>query len=155
MQGHLRERQVILRRTIKPTTAHMELRLLWQLHRSRLQRAVVAPLMDWCQAGAHRRRNLEGGVVHAERLANVLRKIAIEPLPTDHLDDLAEPIDVDAIFPALARIAHQRSHQHGILTGDDPWNRGICLVLLLQGAPDVVGEAGRMSQQVTDCYWPS
>src|SRR5215471_2139964 len=122
MQDHLRECQVILRRTIKSTTAHMELRLLWQLHRSRLQQAIVATLMDWCQAGAHRRGNLEGGVVHAERLVNMLCKIVIEPLAADRLDDLAEPIDVDAIFPALARIVQQRCHQRSILTGDDPWN---------------------------------
>jgi hypothetical protein len=67
--------------------------------------------------------------VHAERLANVLRKIAIEPLAADRLDDLAEPIDIDAVFPALARIVQQRCHQRGILTGDDPRNRGVCLVL--------------------------
>src|SRR4029453_11737200 len=104
MQEHLRERQVVPGSTIEPTTAHMKLWLLGQLHCSRLQRAGVTPLIDRCQACAHRWGHLEGGVVHAERLANVLRSIALGAVGAVRFDDVAKPIDADTVFPALARI---------------------------------------------------
>jgi hypothetical protein len=42
--------------------------------------------------------------VHPERRKEVFLQIVAQPLSAHCLDDLAHPVDIDAVFPALTRI---------------------------------------------------
>ena len=61
----------------------------------------------------------EAGIRHAERREDVLAQIDVERLAAHRLDRLADPVDVDAVLPALARIERERRRQRRILAGDD------------------------------------
>ena len=65
---------------------------------------------------AHKARQLlggrkEAGIRHAERGKDVLTEISIEAMSADRFDDPADPIDIDAIFPAVTRIEEQGQPQ--------------------------------------------
>src|SRR5262245_43731617 len=77
------------------------------LHRLGLERSGRLAVMAAPFARPQRRRDLEGRVLHAERLENVLPEMGLERLAADRLDDAADPIDAGAVLPALARIEHQ------------------------------------------------
>ena len=51
----------------------------------------------------------KGGVVHAERIENVLAKIDVQRFAAGRFDDAADPIDAGAVLPMRAGIEHQRS----------------------------------------------
>src|SRR6185437_1692399 len=102
------EFEIVAGRAIEAAAAHFEFRLLRQFEIERLQLAVIAALMDLGEVAAHLRRDLEGGAVHAERLEQMVLEILAELLPAHRLDHLAGPVDVDAVFPALAGIEEKR-----------------------------------------------
>ena len=76
---------------------------------------VLAACMHAGEARAVSGRQGEAGILHAQRPEDVLRKIVAEPLPARPLHRLADPVDVDAVVPSLARIEHERQHQRGVL----------------------------------------
>ena len=62
----------------------------------------------------------KSGVFHAQAAGtDVLAKINVEILSAHRLDRLADEIDVDAVFPALARIEGERCLERRILAADD------------------------------------
>ena len=74
-------------------------------------------------------------------------KYCLEALAAEALDGLADPVDVDAVLPALARVEHQRQAQRDRLALDDARDAGVLLVAEHVRVPDVVGEARGMRQQ--------
>ena len=98
----------------------------------------------------HVRRQLEAGAVHAERREEVILQIRIELLAADRLDGLAGPVDVDAVFPALARIERERQGQRLVLARGHAGNAGVLHVLAHAAVPDVVAIAGRVGEQVLE-----
>jgi hypothetical protein len=71
-------------------------------------------------------------------------------LATHRLDDLAHPVDVDAIFPALTRIAYQRSRKRSVLKGRVGGRPRGLLVLRDRGAKNVLTETSGVGQQVPE-----
>ena len=117
MHQHLEEHQIIPPGRVETASAAPELapwRVRW---RDRLQRPVRFALMHADQAWLLRRRDDVIGISHAERGEDVLAKIDLERQPADRFDRSADPIEVDAILPALARVEHQRHPQRGELAG--------------------------------------
>src|SRR5262249_60489861 len=90
----------------------------------------------------------ERRILHAERLEQVLLEEGAERLPADPLHGLADPIDVDAVVPAIARIESERRGERLVLAGNDARRTGLLLVAQEVGIPDVIAEAGRVSQEV-------
>ena len=67
------------------------------------------------QPGPALRRQLEGGVLHADRLKQMLREIVAERLTADPFDRLADPIDIDPVIPFFARIEDEWERQRCVL----------------------------------------
>jgi hypothetical protein len=104
--------------------------------------------MDGHQSFLLIRSDNEVGVLHAERLENVLAQIDIETLSADRLNCLAGEVDVDAVLPAIARIECERRRQGRVLAADNARKIGDFDVLGGVGIPEVVCEPGRMGQQL-------
>ena len=90
----------------------------------------------------------ETRVVHPERTEDVLLEVRLERLSAQLLDGLSDPIEVDAVLPALTRIEDERRLEGKVLTFDDAWHRRVLLVAAHVLIPDVVREPGRVRQQV-------
>ena len=71
--------------------------------------------MHSCQPGVLLRCRDETGVAHAQRAANMLAQIGIQRLTADRLDNAADPVDIDAVLPCLARIEGERLAQRRAL----------------------------------------
>src|SRR5271156_5214848 len=97
---------------------------------------------------ALRRAELEARIGHAERPEDVLVEIAFEPLAAYLFDHLASKIDIDAVFPAIARVEIQRCLKRLVLASDDPRQVGVFLVTAGILVPDVVGVSCSVSQQL-------
>lgn len=48
------------------------------------------------------------GMVHAERIEQVLTQIIAQRLAADRLDQLFYPVDADAVLPTVAEVGEQR-----------------------------------------------
>ena len=79
----------------------------------------------------------------------MVAEIGVERLAADRLHDAADPVDVDAVFPALARIEHQRHAYRRELARGGRRHAGRLDVADHVGVPDLVAEAGRVGEQVT------
>ena len=94
--------------------------------------------------------DIEKCVCHAERLKNMLVKVVRESLATDFLDQLAEPIRTDSIFPSRSGIKQERRLQKAIVslarTGDSPGGH-IRVQLWIE---KFVGEPGGVRKQLPD-----
>ena len=47
-------------------------------------------------------------ILHAEGREDLVAEIDVERLPADRLDETADPVDVDAVFPLVAGVEDQR-----------------------------------------------
>ena len=150
VEHHPDEAKVVFDRAVQAGASQLDLRLLrqFEVHLGH-QRAVFHALMDLRQPGPHLLGNAEYRVVHAEGLEQVIAKILPEPLSTHCFDHLADPIHVDAVFPAVARIEEQRRAERRVLATDDPRGAGRRLVGDDRGVPDLVGESGGVRQEVS------
>ena len=91
----------------------------------------------------------EAGILHAERREDPLPHVAVERQAAHALDRLAGPVDVDAVLPLLAGVGDHRHLQGLELAGADAGDVGHLHVALDVLVPQVVAEAGRVGQQVT------
>ena len=94
------------------------------------------------------RRNHVIGVGHTERSKYMLAKIHLQRLSADGFDRAAGPVEVDAVFPAVARVEHQRQPQGCELArarrrgaADFDIADEICV-------PGLIAEAGGVGQQM-------
>jgi len=112
------------------------------------ERAVFVALMDARLTRALRGGELERRVLHPERPEDVLLQVRVELLPRGGLDDLADPVDVDAVLPALARIEEQRRGECGVRARRDPGRVRRRLICGDLRPPDLISEAGGVREQV-------
>jgi len=99
--------------------------------------------------GAAIRRQSETGILHADRPEQMLGEVIAERLAAGLFHRLADPVDIDAVIPFLARLENQRQPQCRVLAGAD---RGDALFLPVAAhlrIPGVVDEAGGVGEQVT------
>src|SRR6266446_6827396 len=148
VEQHPREGQIIGGRR-EEAAAAPELGRERRLDRLRLQRPVRLALMHAHQSRALLLRGDIIGILHAERAEDVVAEIGVERLAADRFHDAADPVDVDAVFPALARIEHQRHAYRRELARGDRRHAGRLDVADHVGVPDLVAEAGRVGEQVT------
>src|SRR5947208_2674071 len=80
-----------------------------------IQRVVGLALMHADETQSLSRRNHVIGLRHAERGKDMLAKVDLERLTAYRFDRAAGPVDIDAVFPAVARVEHQRQPQRGEL----------------------------------------
>src|SRR6266404_5875978 len=93
--------QVIAGRAIEAAATHLELGLLRDFERHvGAERVVRAAMVDLGQPFAHRGRDEEGRVVHAQRAQDIVPQVLAELLAARRLDHLSCPVDVDAVVPA-------------------------------------------------------
>ena len=102
---------------------------------------------------ADKSRRLVGGrnktrVRHAERGKDMRAEIGIERLSGDGFDCAPDPVDVDAIFPAFARIENQRQLQRSELASHEGGHAGCGDIADQLRVPDLVAEAGCVGQQM-------
>ena len=100
------------------------------------------------EPGTAVRRQSEAAVLHADRPEQMLREIIAETLSAGALHRLADPIDVYAVIPSLARLENQRQRQCRVLAGNDSRDARLFHVAAHLGIPDVVDEASRVRDQV-------
>ena len=103
---------------------------------------------------ADKPRRLVGGrnktrVRHAERGKDMRAEVGIERLSGGSFDGAPDPVDVDAILPALARIENQRQVQCRELAREDGGNARDLDIADQVRVPDLVTKAGCMGQQMT------
>ena len=91
----------------------------------------------------------KASVVHVERSEDVFAEVVFQRLPAELLDGFADPVEIDAVLPALARVAHERRLERGILALGDARHAGMLVVADHVLVPEVVREAGRVRQQMT------
>ena len=87
-------------------------------------------------------------ILHAERREDVLAEVDLERLVGHRLDQLADPVHADAVFPPLARLEFEWSREGGVLAGRDVGHARHLLVAGQSLAPDRVGVARGMRQQM-------
>src|SRR5262249_61173421 len=119
---------------------HLKFRLLRNLERHRRESAVGLPRMHADETAALGVPEFERRILHAERLEQVLLEEGAERLTADPLDGLADPIDVDAVVPAVARIESERRGERLVLAGNDARRTGLLLVAQEVAIPDVISE---------------
>src|SRR5438477_12922928 len=92
---------------------------------------------------------LKRRISHANRPEQMLVEIVAELLSADPLDCLSGPINAGAVVPSITRIEYERKHQCGVLTGNDAGNTLRLHVPAHLSIPDVVNEAGCVSQEMS------
>ena len=97
---------------------------------------------------ALRGREDEAGIAHPERSEDVLSEVRLESLAAQPLDQLADPVEVDAVLPAFAGVEHQRHLQGNELGAADGRYAGRALIPQQIRVPRVVAKARGMRQQV-------
>jgi len=75
-------------------------------------------------------------------------------LPADLLDDTADPVDVDAVLPALAGVEGERPPQRRQIARHHSRRAGGLDITQRVGIPVFVGEPGGVGQQVLQGDWP-
>src|SRR4051794_31918714 len=84
--------------------------------------AVMVPSASrWCMAAirTHVRAQVERGVLHPQRTADALGQHRAQALARDALHDLAGPIDVGPVLPAVAGVEQQWRGDGRARAGDD------------------------------------
>ena len=116
IQQHARELQVIACRRVKPTAAAEKSnwfeRLAWRLQEA----TILLAVMDCYDTRLFLCRDIEKCVCHAERLKNMLTKVFLQSLAADFLDQLAEPVGTDSIFPSRSWIKQERCLEEAIVS---------------------------------------
>ena len=148
VQQRLQERHVVPRRAEGAAAAHEELRPLRHLEGRRIQPAIGAAVVESGYAPLLLGPDQKPRILHAERREDVLAEVDLERLVGHRLDQLADPVHADAVFPPLARLELERSREGGVLAGRDVGHARHLLVAGQSLAPDRVGVAGGMRQQM-------
>ena len=78
----------------------------------------------------------------------MLAKVDLERLTADRFDRAAGPVEIDAVFPAVARVEHQRQPQRRELARARRRRAADFDIADQVGVPGLVAEAGRMGQQM-------
>lgn len=96
-------------------------------------------------------RDIEKRIVHSQRLEYVLTKIVRQSLAADFLDQLAEPVVTDSIFPSRSGIKHEWRLDEAVVSlrewGDSSAGR-IVGQLLIERLVDVAGYVGSSCRTV-------
>ena len=125
---------------------------LWHFERNRRQRAIGARgSARWpvgCAAAGPMTKPLSAIPSGCE---DVLAHVRLERLAAHRLDGLADPVDVDAVFPALAWIADQRCGQRRFLHSMMPGSPACSAYFADVRVPDVVAEPRRVGEQMAQC----
>src|SRR6267142_514918 len=148
VQQRLQERDVVPRRTEGAAAAHEELRPLRHLEGCRLQPAIGAAVVEGGDAPLLLGPDQKPRILHTERREDVLAEVDLKRLVRHRLNQLADPIHADAVLPPLARLELERSPEGGVLAGRDVGHTRHLLVAGQSLAPDRVGVAGGMRQQM-------
>src|SRR6184192_2542231 len=78
----------------------------------------------------------------------MFREIGPQLLAAGRLHDFADPIDIDAVFPAITRIEEQWQPQSRVLATDYRRQAFDLLIAHDVCAPELVAEASRVREQV-------
>src|SRR5256885_12220038 len=97
---------------------------------------------------------LKRRISQADWPEQMLVEIVAERLSADPLDGLSSPVDADAVVPTVAGIEYERKHQCRVLTGNDAGNTLRLHVPAHLGIPNVIDEAGCVSQEMSKRYRP-
>src|SRR5258706_553916 len=84
----------------------------------------------------------EHGVVHAERAGDAFGDDDVERFPGDGFDDAAEPVDVDAVDEAAARVGDHRCLEGLGGSGHHVGDAGDLLVAGEGGGPEPIAKPG-------------
>ncbi len=133
---------------MQAAAAAEEFRRARQLKGDRHQRAVRLALVHGSQARALLRGQQERGIGHAERCADVVTEVVGEGLAARRLDRLADPVGIDAVFPALAWLEDQRCVEGGAQAAAGTRQPRGRHVAAHDRVPVVVAEARGVGQQV-------
>jgi len=106
-------------------------------------------LVQGCRAPLLSAADEKARVAHAERNEDVLPKIDFERLVADGLHQLTDPIHSDSVLPAIPRIEFQRRSEGTIFRISDVRHPGHLFIPEEVLAPDRIGEARCVGQQVT------
>ena len=105
------------------------------------------------------RWNEKRGVVHAERLKNASSENVAQFPTRNHLDDAAEHVGRDAVFPNLSRLMYAAAGRRAppyappaFCPGSDVRGRDQLLHLRVSG--ESVSQSGRVTHQILDRDWP-
>src|SRR5579864_4730358 len=96
------------------------------------------------------RTNDEAAVAHLQGTEDVVLEVLLERFAAQALDGLADPVDVDAVLPALAGVEQQWGFEGDGLAFRDERNTRMFVVAQHVRAPDVIGEASRVREQVPE-----
>ncbi len=112
------------------------------------ERAVALPAEHRRDTGLLRGTDQEAGIGHAERRKDLLLEIDLQRLVAHGFHRLADPVHIDAVFPAIAGIELQRRVEGGILAFADERRSRDLLKLRHRLTPETVGETCSVSEEV-------
>ena len=112
--------------------------------------AVLALEVDRDRLRALLLAHQERGLGHAERLRDLLRDHGVEGLAGHGLDDLSEPVRVDAVLVAGAGVRDERRLEARLLAGQDVGRSGQRLVADDVVVPEPIRHTGGVGDQVLD-----
>ena len=148
VEPHADKAAVIANCCVKSVTTHVDFGRLRQREPiERFQGAGGIALMHRRHLRAHRGRHDKARFRHAERREDALGKNLPQPLARYAFDDLARPINVAAIFPALARIKQQRRLKRGARCGDDARLAMLLGKAIVSRVEEIVAKARDVQQQ--------
>ncbi len=148
-QHHLDERSIVEGSAAESAATHEELRGLCDFMLDRNDRAIGKFLMNRGAPPALRVGLNKIRVVHAQWRKQLRAQVVAERLAADDFDELANPVDADAVFPFFARVGEQRLIQRPLLAQNQ-----IGKIVLLQVAQNIairpiISEPRGMGEQVS------
>ena len=150
LEDHLDKGQIVGSRRVEAAAATMKICVRRnEFHIKRRERSIFTAPVDTDRASILFCGTDKAGVRHAQRLKHILGQIVTQGLAADGLDQLADPIGANAVFPAFSRLTHQRHTEGGFFAAGNTWFAGCLLVLAQAGVPDFIAKAGRMGQKLT------
>ena len=149
VQPHADKTHVVADGAVQAVAAHMHLWPGRQFEVHGRQRAVLVARVHGGEPGAQRVVQFEGHRLDAQRCEDTRLQDLAQAFTGDALHHLAAPVEVGAVFPALAGIEQQRRHQRRFRRLD---HTGLALFLgqpLVGFVAELVTEAGGVQQQHT------
>jgi len=82
--------------------------------------------------------------MHTHRLEDVFLEVVIQPQSAGPFNKLSSPIDIDTIFPLLARLVHQRLGNSVIIVAREFIETTRLIIVVQTGVEEGVSEASSM-----------
>src|SRR4051812_36894142 len=148
VQEHLAELQVIAGSRVEAAAPRLELWVLLDLEVDWLQRSIGLTGMNLHEPVALAGCQLEARAGHSQWREDVFVEIGPQRLAADPLDRLPRPVDVDSVFPPLARIEQEWQIEGLLQSGRGGRMAGHLHVAGKIRIPDRIAESRGMCQQV-------